>query len=477
MDSIHPRSAVLPARPSLAVCIAVLAAGSILVAGAGCNQSSDLSGPGAAPSGGEKLNVSVAVVKPERTTLRRTVRQPGSIQAFEQTPVFSKLAGYVRKWHVDMGDHVKKGEALAELWVPEMEVEVKQKEALVQQAEAEIKQAKETAAAAEASLKSAEAKVKEAEAGRLRAQAEYRRTKSQSERLARVGSNGVIDKEAVEETRYGFEAAEAGVEEVEARVKSAQATRDESAAKLSKARADVSVAEAHLAVAKENHDQARTLLEYATLKAPYDGVVTRRNVNTGDFVQPATGTKAEPLYIIERRDTVRILVEVPEGDAAWVTKGVQARIRVQVLKGHEFAGTVDRTSYALDRTARTLIAEIDLPNPKDQLRPGMYVLATITAEHPDAMTIPASAVMTQGDVTQGYQSYCFLVVDGKTRRTLVELGVRGNDRIEVLKKQARPGKSGEEGAWEDFTGQEVIVRTDLSALGDGQPVTVVAGAK
>jgi RND family efflux transporter MFP subunit len=475
MKSIHPYSGVVHSRPNL--WIAALTAGTILAVTGGCGQSSKPPDSGLTTSSGEKPNLSVAVVKPERTTLRRTVRQPGSIQAFEQTPVFSKLSGYVRKWHVDIGDHVKKDDVLAELRVPEMEVEVKQKAALVQQADAEIKQANETAAAAAASLKSAEAKVKEVESGRLRAKAEYKRMKSQSERMARVGSSGVIDKEAVEETRYGFEAAEAAMEEVEARVKSAQASRDESAVKLSKAKADVSVAEAHLAVAKENRDYAKAFLEYATLTAPYEGVVTRRNVNTGDFVQPATGTKAEPLYVVERRDMVRILVEVPEADAGWVTKDAEARIHVQVLKGEEFVAKVARTSYALDRTARTLIAEIDLTNPKDQLRPGMYVSATINAQHPAAMTLPASAVMTQGDVIQGYQSYCFLVVDGKVRRTPLEIGARGNDRVEVLKKQAMPGKSGEKGVWEELSGQEVVVRSDLSALSDGQQVTVTARDK
>src|SRR5262249_49930538 len=75
-------------------------------------------------------------------------------------------------------------------------------------------------------------------------------------------------------------------------------------------------------------------------------------------------------------------------------------------KGPELVGEVERTSYSLDRTARTLLAEIDLPNPEDRLRPGMYAYATLTAEHPDALTLPTSAVGTQGDVTQGYQTYC-----------------------------------------------------------------------
>src|SRR5262249_21966960 len=162
-------------------------------------------------------------------------------------------------------------------------------------------------------------------------------------------------------------------------------------------------------------------LAYTKLTAPYDGVVTRRHINTGDFVQPATGAKGEPLYVVERRDPVRVFVEVPEADAGWVGKGAQARVRVPVLQGPGLAGEVARTSYALDGTARTLVAEIDLPNPNDRLRPGMYASASITAEHPDALTLPAAAVLTQGDVTQGYQSFCFLVDDGKVRRTPVQL--------------------------------------------------------
>src|SRR5262249_47737956 len=168
----------------IAVCAATLTTIS-------CNRSP--SGQGDKPT--EQTKPTVSVVKPERMTLRRSVRQPGTIQAYEQTPVFSKLAGYVKKWHVDIGDRVREGDVLAEIWVPEMEVELKQKAALVEQAEAEITQAKEAAAAAEASLRSAEAKVKEAESSRLRADAEFQRMKSQYERLARVGKNGVIDKE------------------------------------------------------------------------------------------------------------------------------------------------------------------------------------------------------------------------------------------------------------------------------------------
>jgi HlyD family secretion protein len=452
--------------------LAALAA--LLVAAAGgCSKVPPGSaGPKANEGAAATPAVAVAVIKPQRTTLHLAIRQPGSIQAFEQTPIYSKLAGYVRQWRVDIGDRVHKGDVLAELWVPEMEVELRQKEALVQQGEAEIRQAQQTAAAAAASLRSAEARVKEAESGRLRAQAAYRRMQSQYERLTRAGQSGVLDKDAVEETRYAFEAAEAGLGEVEARVKTAETSREESAAQLGKAQADISVAEAHLRVARANRDQVQAFLEYARLTAPFDGVVTRRNVDTGHFVQPATGGKSEPLYVVERRDSVRVFAEVPEADAGWIHKGDKGRVRVQALRGREFATEVARTSYSLDRTTRTLIAELDLANPSDELRPGMYASAPITADCPNVLTLPVAAVAVQGDVMQGYQSYCYLVVKNRAVRTLVQVGRSDGQAIEVLKRQ----KAGNPAVWEDFTGEETVAAR-TAGLADGEVIEPAVGGK
>jgi HlyD family secretion protein len=201
-------------------------------------------------------------------------------------------------------------------------------------------------------------------------------------------------------------------------------------------------------------------------------VVTRRNINTDDFVQPPTAGKGEPLYVVERRDVMRVFVPVPETDAPWVGKGAQARVRVQALVGQEFNGKVARTSYSLDRTVRTLLAEIDLPNPDDRLRPNMYAYASITMEQPNVLTLPASAVVIQGDVTKGYDSYCFLVEEGKLRRTLVQTGTRVSGRVEVLKRQEKTGGAGR---WLDFSGEELVVQENVASLSDGRTVTVSAG--
>jgi len=416
--------------------MSVVAVG-LLALTVGCYQTSKGSPDQKSGTGREQAqpeaSKSVSVVKPKRMTLQWTTQGPGYIQAYEQTPLFAKIAGYVQKWKVDIGEQVTEGKILAEIWIPEMEVELKQKEALVAQAEKELKLAQETVAVSEA---------------------EVRRTKSQHERLAHLFKNkGIENEEQVEEAKFAFEA---------------------SVARRDMAQADVGVKGARVEVAKRNWEQADTLWGYRNITAPFNGIVTRRNINTRDFVQPPTAGKGEPLYVIERRDKMRVFVPVREEDAPWVSKGVPARIRVQALAGREFNGEVDRTSYSLDRAAHTLLAEIDLPNPDDLLRPNMYAYAFLTLKQSNALTLPDSAVVNQGDVTKGYETYCFLVEDGKLRRTLVQTGTRASGRVEVLRKQEN---AGETTRWVDFTGQEFIVQDNLTGLSDGQAVTVSTSDK
>ncbi len=329
--------------------------------------------------------------------------------------MYAKVAGYVAEWKADIGDRVEEGQPLAVLSVPEMNVDLGGKEALIRQAEADVKLTRAAVAVAEA---------------------ESQRLNSQSERLARVGS-GVLDKDSLAEARFGAKSAEA---------------------KLEHARASVDVKEAALEVAKKERDQVKALLAYATITAPYNGVVTRRNVNRGDFVQPAASAKGDPLFVVMRTDQMRIFVTVPENEAEWVRKETQARIGVPALAGKEFAGRVTRTSWALDSKERTLLAEIDLLNPDDELRPGMYVYATLTAARDGVLTLPATAVVTKADQTQGDQTFCYVMADAKAIRTPVKIGARDGQRVEILAKQMGPG-----GSWDAFTGEENVV-TDPSKL-------------
>jgi RND family efflux transporter MFP subunit len=432
-----------------------------LLTAAGCSTAP--SGPPSETLHEAAAPTQIATVRPQRGVIHREVSQPGSIEAFEETPLFAKVAGYVEKWNVDRGDRVKKGQVLAELWVPELEEELQQKEALIEQAEAQLTQAREAATAAEAAYKSAASQVEVAEANRQILLARQKRTEMQYQRLQRVGGS-VLDREQVEEAQLSYETAKAGVKEAEARIQAAQAVRDESKAKWSKAVSDVRAAEAARKVAQKNRDYVKAQVQYTHIPAPYDGMVTQRNVNRRDFVQTAAAGKDRPLYVISRTDLMRIIVQVPESEADWIEKGTAARLRVPALRGPAITDRVARSSWSLESGTRTLRAEIDLRNPDGRLRPGMYVYATLSSEQSAGLTLPRSAVRTEGEVTRGYQSYCYQVEDGVARRLAVELGPGDEQHVEVLAKRPRGG-----GTWQPFTGAEEIVR-DASAVREGQAV-------
>jgi len=393
---------------------------------AGCDRPSTTAAPTAEVQPTAAV-ASVHVVRPERKTVRHLIEQPGfNIEAFQETPLYAKIAGYVRKWNVDIGDPVHKNDVLAVLYVPEMKVDVSRKQAAVRQAVANIKQAKTSV---------------------LTAQAQLDRSKSQYERLARIGKQGVVDQENVDETRLGYEAGKASLE---------------------KAKADVEAADAQFEVAKANLEYANTMLDYAEIRAPYDGVVTQRNVNAGDFVQPAAGgTKAQALFIVNQIDRVRVFVNVPGADAPWIKDGDPVTLELQGAGGTIIHGNVTRNARSLNPQSRTLRTEIDVPNAGAKLLPGMYVQARIIVQHEKAWTLPESAVLKEGD-----QAFCYRIEGGQAVRTPLQTGLKGNGLVEALMKQMQVSLSGNELQWTDITGQEDVVSGDAASLTNGQAVRV-----
>ncbi len=443
---------------------APLALLALLAVTAGCQQE-----PAPAAPADEAKTPTVRVVRPEYRVLRRTVEQPGSIQAYEEAPLYAKVAGYARAVNVDIGQEVKaprpgeEAKPLAEIDAPEMVEELNQKKAMVRQGELEIEQAEKAHATAEANLAASKSLVVEAEAGQKRGRANYERWRSEAQRVAELVRNRVIDAQTRDETVNQFKAAEAARDEADARVVSAEAMARKAKAEVDKAAVDVKTARARLDVHKADVRRVEALVGYSRIWAPFDGIVTRRNVDTGHFVRPPTADAARPLFVVARNDRVRVVVAVPETDAPLVKEGNKVHIRLPSAKGGAVDGTVARTAWALDTGSRTLRVEVDLPNPGGRLRPGTYVTAAIDTDWPRALTLPATAVVKQGDAM-----VCYRVDNGKAVRTPVQVGHGDGKHVEVLRKQ----KAGSTTAWEDWTGKEEVVAAPPKELADGQAVVV-----
>ena len=435
----------------------------VILSAAGCNQ------PSPAPATSSPTSPpAVTVVKPEKRPVTRSVEQPGSVRAFEETVIYPKIPGYVRAISadpakatrqphdrlIDLGSRVKAEQVLAELAVPELDEEYKQKEALVRQSEADVSQARLAVAASNAGVVAAKAQVTETKAGLRRTQALYDRWRSESERVTRLVAGGVIDSQTKDETLNQFKAAEATRAEVMAKVLSFEAAVAKAEADRDKSSADVVAAEARLDVSKANVRHVAALRAYTHVKAPYDGVVTRRTLNTGDYV---TADGQRGLFAVATMDPVRVVVSVPEADAGLIEVGQSVRVTLPAMAGSPIVGNIVRTSWSLEPVSRTLRAEVDLPNPDGQLRPGMFVSTKLTVELPAEWAVPAAAIGTIND-----EPVMYLAEGGKAVRVVVQLH-RGDARFTQIVRYRRSNAT----EWVTVTGDERIA-SPASSVSDGQ---------
>ena len=458
-----------------------------LASGCGPGNTTAMSAGAGATSAGEPSAATATLVKvmpirPVRKTLVRWTEQPGQIEAFEETPLYAKLAGYVEKMHVDIGDLVtgpqldeegkviREGQLLAELSIPELDEEYQQKQAAIGQAQAELQQASAAIKVAKASEVSARAKVEEAESVVEQTQADYEFASSEFARLKKLADRGSVTQEVADEKQKLLRVADSARKQTQARIASARAAVAEKRALIEKADADFEAAQKRLIATEADLARVKALQTYTKIRAPYDGVVTARNVHTGHLVQPGTGSGGKPLLVVVQIRVMRIFLDVPEIDAPSIADGSVAEVQIPSNPAEPRQGTVTRTAWILNSGSRTLRTEVDLDNADGKLRPGMYAHARLkVAERTAVLALPKGAVLTADG-----QTYCYTIstqgnsagdsqgistgdTEGLVVRTPIEIGIRAGDEIEIV--------SG-------LSGDEQIIGVNAAAFREGQTVQV-----
>ena len=425
----------------------------------------------------------VRLIQPQSREIVRVVGQPSFIESFERTSIFPKPTAYIQKWIVDIGDKVKKVDVLATLFAPELVEELGTKKAAVVLDQERIALAREVVEVARADVTAAEARLKEAEAILDKYESEVNRWTKEVERLQRQVDQVVVNSGVLSESTYQLKSSVAARDKAKATIRRAKAEVIAARARLAQAQVEVRVAEAVLTVADSEEKYAQAWVDYLTLTAPFAGVISARNANTFDFVMPTTGDPtafylspdispgggAAPIYVVDRLDVVRIFVDIPEGDANFVTIGTKATVLVRAYRDKELPATVTRAAWALNQKSRTLRAEIDLPNPDSQLLPGMYAYVNVIIERPNVQALPLDAVEYSGD-----QTFCRLYESGKAVRTELETGVSDGKWIEVTNRRAPadPEEPRDKFPWTPIDGGEQVILGDVSGLADDAPVVI-----
>src|SRR5881296_2603394 len=190
-------------------------------------------------------------------------------------------------------------------------------------------------------------------------------------------------------------------------------------------------AKGKLDVAKASLERTETLLGFAKITAPFSGVITKRMVDPGAFIPAATaGSAAQNAAIVTLTDfnRVRVQVAVPELETSLVATDQPVKLTVDGLPGRGFDGKVTRFSYTLDEASKTMLAEIELPNPKLELRPGMYAIVKIGIERKeDALLVPVDAL-----VAERAGAFVFTVMDNKAKKTRVQAGFNDGTNVEIV---------------------------------------------
>ena len=220
------------------------------------------------------------------------------------------------------------------------------------------------------------------------------------------------------------------------------------------AKQDVDVAEATYHGAKNLMQQRAAMREYTKVRAAYDGIVTARFADPGALIQVATSsaTNAIPLFTIMDLDTVRVYTNVPQDDSPWIVPGkTKASVKVKELPDRSFTGTVTRSTLALDPSTRSLLVEIDLPNPDHALRPGTFAEVSLgLREIPNALVLPPQAI-----ISGPKGKSVFIVEQGKAKSVPVQTGITDGKWMEITA---------------GLSGDEEVVAVGKRKLLEGSPV-------
>jgi RND family efflux transporter MFP subunit len=331
-----------------------------------------------------------AVAVAQKRSLSNTVTLSGEFRPFQEVDVHAKVAGYIRVIRVDVGDHVRQGQVMAVLEVPELKAELQGTDAAARRSKDAVRRAK---------------------SDLQRAQSVHDATHLNYARLKDASATrpGIIAQQELDD-------AEAKDKEAEAQISAAEAALSEAENQF-----DVSVA---------NQQQYTALSDYTNIVAPFDGVVTKRYADTGALVQAGTSssTQAMPVVRVAETDVFRLILPVPESAVPEVHLGSSVQVKVPALN-RTFEGKVARFADAVDQETRTMHTEVDVKNPKGKLVQGMYAeIFLVLTQKDSALTVPIQAVVRNGSEAT------ILIVNAQNRieERKVELGMESNNRIEIV---------------------------------------------
>lgn len=345
----------------------------------------------------EKALPRMDVIRIGHADAKSGITLPGTMQALIEAPLLARADGYLKSRSVDIGDHVRAGQTLAIIDAPELDHQINQAESAIVQAQASVAQT--------------QAAVEQAQANLTRGMTDLDLARVTAERYKTLTAQGVVSKQDNDQYQANFVSQTANLQALEKAVTAQQSNQ--------------AAAESTVTGAKANLARLEELRGYLTVKAPFDGIITQRNVDIGALV--STGSTL--LFRMAQIGTLRTFINVPQIGANSVHLGQSAQLTLANFPNRTFHGSVARTANSLDPASRTMLTEIDVPNPDGSLFPGMYADVTLNSTNADPpLEVPASALIVRSDGAQ----LAAVSPDGIIHLRKVAVGRDYGDRVEIL---------------------------------------------
>lgn len=386
--------------------------------------------------------VSVGATPPTRRSLMRELEIPATLKPQRVADLYAKTSGYVSEVRVDIGSLVKKGDALLEIDVPEMADDLAQARAILGAKKAYLE-----ALAAKTAQADAMIEIARSEVGRV--EAEHQLKKITAQRKEKLAEEKVISPQELDEARGELIVAEAQIKIAQSQITGAEAQKKVVAA-------DILVAQSEVEVAKATIARLETLMRYATVRAPFDGVITDRLVDPGAFIRSAEKGDTMAMFNLAKVDQIRLSLDIPESDVPLVRVGTAVDIDVLALEESEsIHGEIQRTTVALNPKTRTMRAEVDLDNKAGLLAAGMYAQVTVQLEtRQNALLVPSKTLRVR---------------DNKVSLLVARQGVAEAVGVQV---------GYDDGIWAEIVAGELreddwVITSAQSTVAPGTPVKVV----
>ncbi|MBU6452751.1 MAG: efflux RND transporter periplasmic adaptor subunit [Cyanobacteria bacterium REEB67] len=350
----------------------------------------------------EAIPVSVVVAQPGAPVEEFTL--PGATEAIQDAPIYSRVNGYLAKRYVNIGDHVVAGQVLADIDTPEVDQQVQAAISAVEQAKSNVAGARETLKRSLAAVQSAAANVR-------KGKTDLQFYTAEVARYTELASEGAISLESRDAKTQDYNGGTATLDSLRNQERGAKAQAESN-------RAAVAMNESALKVAQAQLSQVQATQSFKQVRALFDGVVTKRNVDAGALITAGSADSNSVLFEIAKTDILRLFVYVPEQYVPYIHEGQTTLLSFQEYPKKDFSGTVTNISGGLDPATKTLQVEIHVPNGDHQLLPGMYAKvrfqATSTLRLP---IVPATILQTKAD-----GSFAF-TIDDKNRVHMHKLDI------------------------------------------------------